>query len=280
VDELVVFYERGQDLAKEGKVDEAAANYMAAFDLAVGPDAFSRRTLLANKLAFLYWNAGKDDLARPWYEVLGEPMPKRAPTTMPFKRALKVLKKAGLCSSLTPKLTKMLLEEVYSNDFDEEEAEVVPFLQAYYTSDDYQALKDGFIHHDWRFGHETSDAPAEFSQLVDGNSQLLKQIGYAPGMQSAEHSSSPPEVLTVERRNGERLSFPVQGLDDIAAAFNRELEKVGDVRRFVALQTDGDWHAYFLFDQDTFRILCLSKLPTLPCESVPGVDEKRWLNNK
>lgn len=277
MDEVVVLYERGQELAKKGKVDEAAAAYTAAFDLLSGPDATSRRTLLANKLAVLYWNAGKDDLAKQWYAILGQPMPKRAPTTMPFKRALKTLQQTGRCASLTPKLIKTLLEETYGQDFDEEEVELVPFLQAFYTMENAQAINDGFMHHDWRFGQETSDALAEFAQVVGGTTQLLKQIDYAPGTPSFQHNSPPPNVLTLERRDGERLSLPVESLDDIAAAFNQQLEKIGDERCFVALETDGDWHAYYLFDKGTFKSLCRSRLPVLPCESVPGVDEKRWI---
>jgi len=85
--------------------------------------------------------------------------------------------------------------------------------------------------------------------------------------------------VTVEHRNGERLSFPVQGLDEIVAAFNQELERIRDDRRFVALRTDGDWHAYYLFDKKTFKSLCRGKLPAVPCESVPGVEESRWLKD-
>lgn len=264
VDDLVMLYEKGLELDKQGKVDEAAAAYTAAFELIAEPDSASRRKLVAGKLANLYWRAGKDKLSKKWYDVLGQPMPKRE-SAISFNRALNALQKTGRCTSLAPKLKEAILQRLYGEDFEEEDVELLPFLQAFYDEDMNEAVKDGFIHHDWRFGQETDDAPSEFAKLVGGTSPFLKQI------------AQQPDLITLERPNGEHLSLPIQSLNDVAAAFNQELENLGDERRFVALETDGDWHAYYLFDKNTFKTLCRSKTPVLPCESVPGVDEKRWV---
>jgi hypothetical protein len=112
-------------------------------------------------------------------------------------------------------------------------------------------VAEGYLSHDWRFGQETDDVVAELSARV--GRPLLRQLG----MKS--------NIIEVERASG-RLDIEVESLDDVVRAYNQALADAGDARRFVAVDTQGDWHAYFLLLLDVVSTIRGKKLLPLTCE--------------
>jgi hypothetical protein len=130
---------------------------------------------------------------------------------------------------------------------------VFEVLTLYYQEgdNDARAVAEGYLSHDWRFGQETDDVVAELSARV--GRPLLRQLG----MKS--------NIIEVERASG-RLDIEVESLDDVVRAYNQALADAGDARRFVAVDTQGDWHAYFLLLLDVVSTIRGKKLLPLTCE--------------
>jgi hypothetical protein len=57
-------------------------------------------------------------------------------------------------------------------------------------------------------------------------------------------------ALHVELPDGGEYAFDVRSLDDIVEFVNGVLAAAGEARRFYALQTDGDWHAYLALSHE------------------------------
>lgn len=162
---------------------------------------------------------------------------------------LAALKAFGLLGELNDSVLAQLADELCGADQLDEDFPVIDILDAYYLDEERGAArsqKDGYIRHDWRFGQETSDVVAEFAALLGGN-PLFRQLSYRDeGNQSR---------LAVRRDDGAGLSLIVQSLDDVAALFDYTLKERGDARRFFALETEGDWHAYLLLKIDRAKVL-------------------------
>ncbi len=281
MEDVIAHYEKANDLAKQGKTDEAIASYKAGLALlqqSKAPDASSRITYFATKLGQLCWKLGRYAEARIYYEMMGQKMPKPPTTTQPFHKGLKCLQNIGLLSELSKELKEEILEEIgLDSESADEELELIDFLQVYYAHESgglsSRAIKDGFLHHDWRFGQETGDVIGEICQLL--GKQTLRQIGYHS--EPCTETIGEKTLLTVESDTGERSSLEIQnGLDDIVAFVNRRLEGLGEKRRFVSIETNGDWFAYYLLDATAHKAIFGGKKPALEASNIPGIKGKSW----
>ncbi|RTL44490.1 MAG: hypothetical protein EKK48_04350 [Candidatus Melainabacteria bacterium] len=279
MDEIAESYLRAGDLEASGNLDEAIAEYKAGLALfsPTTADAATRKTYFLVKLRNLLWRLQRYEEARPVFEMSGEKMPRIPSDNQPFRKAIKTLQKEGLLADLSKKeMTRILQELDLELEDADDELEPIDFLQVYYDSSEpglsARAITDGFLHHDWRYGQETSDVVAEICQII--GKPVLKQIEYS----SVQRQDVVGEtvMLSVEFEDGKRETFPVDGLEDILAFVNKTLEKLGDARRFVSLETNGDWFAYYLFDQPKWKKIIGSKSPALSSDGIPGIDEKRW----
>lgn len=240
----------------------------------------------AGTVAELYLKARDLRKAKTFFNYIGHPMPHIVPEVKPFKSAIACLQKQNLLAELTAPVLKEILIELYGDPkIPSEQGDILQIIECYYRHDgsaklSARAITDGFLTHDWRFGQETDDVVAEICTLL-GGTPLFKQIRYARPSDSAVHSiyaTNATAQLIVENANGEQISFAVDSLIDIVAFFNQELQRRADKRRFISLDTEGDYFAFYLMDKVTYKALLNCKLPALPAdEEIPGgIDLKAW----
>lgn len=138
----------------------------------------------------------------------------RGPERERVTKALDDLRAHGIGRDLTGPPRDALLDGIDVSGRSVAEL-VFEALTLYYQEGDgdAQAAKEGYLSHDCRFGQETDDVVAELSARI--GRPLLRQLG----MKS--------NVIEVEF-----------------------LADAGDARRFLAIDTQGDWHAYFLVQPD------------------------------
>lgn len=130
--------------------------------------------------------------------------------------ALRWLRKTGIGRDLDgPELDELLDGVAGASELADA---VFQILRHHWLVDEARAIRDGYFEHDWRF--DPADAAAHLAARAGAGA--LPEPGGA-----------------------------VETLDDLVAASNRSLERAGDERRFHALETDGDWHAYLLLTPAT-----------------------------
>jgi tetratricopeptide (TPR) repeat protein len=181
---------------------------------------------------------------------------------MKLREAIKRLRKEGLAADLKPVVLWHITQDVLSGEPSEfDSTEILTVLDAYYCDQSNldRALKDGYIRHDWRFGQETDDLIAELSALLGGKAIFVQE-------------KNNPGMISVRRDDGTKFDINVEsgGMVSVVEFFNTELERRGDARRFYAMETNGDWHAYYLLPKTKFENL--SKLRLLPFEGMPPPD--------
>jgi hypothetical protein len=166
------------------------------------------------------------------------------------KKAAALLRELGVAPSLDDRALRRVLRELDS-------FALVDVLCAYYDEEPERAVADGFLTHDWRFGAETDDVIAEFAARVSGE-PLLVQI------------ENDPErgVLRARAKDGRDRAFDFgadASLATIAEAFDEELARAKDPRRFFSLETGGDYFAFLLLRPAVAsRLLRGRALPSLP----------------
>jgi len=204
--------------------------------------------------------------------------------TKTFASAIEALQKAGLLVDLTPAKLKQAVEEDMDIDFEDadDEIETIYFLQTYYSKGDHQghlspqAVRDGFLHHDWRFGQETQDVVAELCALVGDLPPKYRQLGFRKVART--DCVGIREFIDIEEPGTKTMhSVQVDSLDSVVAFFNQQLAAHGDQRRFVSIETDGDWHAYYLVNQDQYNKIFGGSAPALQATEIPGADTTSWL---
>lgn len=250
-----VYYYLGKTQLDERLLDEAIQNLTEAERLfgvtsPEDPDLRAAGLALYNALRL----AGR----------LPEPVP-----YVSFKKGLKALQKTGRLSELKLKEVKSIFKESgwdYQSECDDDGPEtLVNFMHRYYLEHEDLAVKDGFITHDWRYGQETDDAPAEFAALLGDANPLFKQL-----------SIDEDGCASMLCDTGEEFTITFEGLHDIADLFNAELKARGDERRFVPLDTGSDFYIYLLLKQKEFKALCQGKELVLPVDTTSGFEEFAW----
>jgi hypothetical protein len=227
--------------------------------------------LFARKLSLVYYALEKDDLAKPFFEITGFPMPRR-PSDLSISQTIKVLQQHGFLSDLDAKNRKRLLKKL-SHEYDsQDDIEPVRLLREYYCAEDNEqpsnaAIKDGFLAQRWQSPSDRDNVVANFAALVGGK-PMFRQIGY---------SGANEEFAIVEDRNGERKSFLFEIPDDVAALFNEELAEVVDKRRFLGCEQndDDECDVYVLISVEQYKTLFGGRRPIM----MPAMDaamEKCW----
>jgi len=275
MDEVIEKYERANDLVKEGNLDQAIEEYKAGLALLKRPgskDAASRINYFATKLTQVYWNQMRYEEARPYFEMMGQPMPKIPSKLQPFSKAVKTLQKVGLLADLSKKELVKLLDDM---DIDpqsaDEEMDLLGFLGIYYASQENglsdRAVKDGFLAHDWRFHQETENIAGEICQLI-GKPILQLESSSEIGDQF---------ILVGEAKSSDSSTITIDCLEDLIAFVNQALARICDKRRFISIETNADYFACFLVDPTAYKAIFEGKSPALTFDRIPGVDKKGWL---
>jgi hypothetical protein len=160
---------------------------------------------------------------------------------MTLDQQIAILQREHLVSGLSEQVMADLVAEEFDNRL--ADATLIAVLAAYYGSED-RAIADGYLQHDIHFRGETDDILAELSTRVPG-ARLPRQLRWGAERTTTERGHSETVVaLHVELPDGGEHSIDVRSLDDIVQFVNGILAAAGDARRFHALETDGDWHAY------------------------------------
>jgi hypothetical protein len=253
----VSLYEKAGELADEGRLEEAISTYKAGLDLiqAAEPRETNRIAYFAIKVGKLLWQTGRYKEAQPYFKMSGKDVPPIPITTQPTGKALAILKRQGLASELTNKMMKEICEEIGADP--EEDDIMVSVLASYYDHDSNglseRAIKDGFLHHDWRFGQETDDVFAEICQII--GKPIFRQLGY--------ETIEGKNFAKVETENGIESFEIFNGLHDIIAFTNAKLKSLGDERSFISMDTQGDWFAYYFLDPARAKAIFGGKRPVL-----------------
>jgi tetratricopeptide (TPR) repeat protein len=285
---LESLYNKAETLRKAGELEEAAAAYEAAIAKAKAsdsPDAAYHAKMFAGMLGPVYYKLQKYDLAKPLFEIVGHDMPKPPSNLKTTANGIKSLIKYNLLSELTPKLKKRIYEETG----DPMDSELIGFLTCYYQYgvDDQllpehkegervtpltpRALKDGFLIYDHRFANDSDDIAADLCDIIGGE-PMYHQV--------ESDFYSKPYKFVLGTTGGETIKVDVEDIDDIVAFFNEALEKRGDLRRIVSIETESDFSAWMIMSNAMFKDLCQSKVPTFKVEATPGVNVERWLKQK
>jgi hypothetical protein len=163
-------------------------------------------------------------------------------------------------------LSEQVMAEIVAEQFDGRlaDATLIAILAGYYGRED-RAVADGYLQHDVHFGGETGDVLAELAARVPG-ARLPRQLRWDAERKTAERGyREPVATLHVELPGGGEHALDVRSLDDIVQLVNRSLAAAGDARRFYALATDGDWHAYLALSSERARRLArVLRLEPLP----------------
>jgi cold shock CspA family protein len=138
-------------------------------------------------------------------------------------------------------------------------------LAAYYGHED-RAIADGYFQHGLHVGREAGDVLAELSARVPG-ARLPRQLRWDDERETVERGDSASvATLHVELPGGGEHALDVRSLDDVVRLANDSLAAAGDARRFYALATDGDRHAYLALTperaQRLAKVLRLEPLTT------------------
>jgi hypothetical protein len=168
---------------------------------------------------------------------------RRAPTRCEqrLRAGLQSLRAAGLLAELSDRDLDEIVDGLAAHLDEEELPDCEDFVAALdtYFSDPARgadrARSEGYLRHDWRFGQETDGVVAELAALAGGE-PLLRQLEIGE------------DFVRLADPAGREDTLAVESLDDVVAAYNRALEQAGDPRRFCALETAGDWHAYLLLE--------------------------------
>lgn len=172
------------------------------------------------------------------------PAPKAA---MTLDQQIAILQGEHLVSGLSEQVMAELVAERFDHRL--ADATLIGILDGYYASED-RAIADGYLRHDHRFGQETHDVLAELAARVPG-ARLPRQLRWDAAHTTAERGHRETvATLHVELPDGGEYSFDVRSLDDIVQFVNGVLAAAGDARRFYALETDGDWHAYLALSRE------------------------------
>lgn len=152
--------------------------------------------------------------------------------TIALEALVEVLVEQGLIDALSPEQLEELVEDTFNGDVEElEDWAAAAILQTVYA--ERSGAERGVVHHDHRFGSETSDVVAELSATLGGEPVAFKQIGVRD------------DALHIQI--GEKdwwVTFAPGGLDAIAHWMNFRLGEAGARRRIFSVQTDGDSHCY------------------------------------
>jgi cold shock CspA family protein len=173
-----------------------------------------------------------------------EPAGSAAPVreaALTLDQQIAILQGEHLVSGLSEQVMADLVAEQFGNRL--AGATLIGILDGYYA-DDERAIADGYLRHDHRFGQETDDVLAELAARVPG-ARLPRQLRWDAGRTSLEAGHRETvATLHVELPDGGEYALDVRSLDDIVRFVNGILAAAGDARRFHALETDGDRHAY------------------------------------
>ncbi|HEY9679106.1 MAG TPA: tetratricopeptide repeat protein [Drouetiella sp.] len=282
-DQIVAIYHAAEDLKRAGKLDEACTKYREGYDICLANqdhDSESRSKIFAAKLAELLYRLERHEESLPFFAASGMTAPKIV-NLKSFGAGIKVLRKLGYLSDLTPAKTKEICEDP------EEDGGAIPTaLIAYYdhglegetqpqssrvTPVTPRALKDGVTMYDHRFANDSDDVIADFAELI-GGTPYYKAI-------QLEFSNS-PFVVIVENEQGQQENWDIDDIYDIVAKFNQKLESNKDDRRFISVDTYADFSFWMLVTLDVLKKLVRSKPAVFGFESIPGIEDKKWTGKK
>jgi hypothetical protein len=166
---------------------------------------------------------------------------------MTLDQQIAILQGEHLVSGLSEQVMADLVAEQFGNRL--ADATLIGILDGYYASED-RAIADGYLRHDHRFGQETDDVLAELAARVPG-ARLPRQLRWDAAHTTTERGHRETvATLHVELPDGGEQALDVRSLDDIVEFVNGVLAAAGDARRFYALPTDGDWHAYLALSRE------------------------------
>ena len=179
-----------------------------------------------------------------------------------LEEALARAQEAGLGRTMTTRTLRALRADVFGDD--DEAAELFPILDTWYHDHPDLGVADGWVHHDWRFRNEVEDPIAELATL-SRREPLLHLIALDARTTTARGHQEDVLVLRLRTASGSEVEHEARSYADVVDRYNAALAEAGERRRFVSLDTQGDFFAYAFLDPDVAKRLAADRV--LPFES-------------
>jgi cold shock CspA family protein len=166
------------------------------------------------------------------------------------------LQREHLVAALSEHVMAQIIRDVFGGRASD--ATLARVLDAYYTRDEARSRYDGYVRSERPFRRGSGDVLAAIAVLIPG-AALPRELSWTPRRAPAgplpERRDSRPQhqtlgTLHVQLPDGRDRRLDVESLDDIVLMVNSALRAAGDARRLFPLETDGTWHAYFVFTID------------------------------
>lgn len=164
------------------------------------------------------------------------------PKPLSFTAAFKEMQTLGFLTDWKLADAKRVVNQLYGElpkRFGHEHS--LGLLSDYYgTGATDQAVKDGYLSHDWRFGQETNDIVAEF----------VRALKCPPAKQIKNDSDG------VVVRDDQDPTLEITVKDDVRALatfFQSRLDALKIPLRIIEIKTDGDWFAFAVRDESMIQ---------------------------
>ena len=180
-----------------------------------------------------------------------------------------------LVGTLSEHAMMQLVAEVFDGQLGD--ATLIDVIDAFYAHDAARARHDGYLRYERPFHQATDDVLAEIATLIPG-AAIPRQLSWSAQRPSggpradaftARLRLEPIGFLRARMPDGTEQVLEVDSLDDIVSLVNDALRVAGDGRRLYPLDTEGDWHAYFVLTADRAKRLA-NVLPF--ATSLPGIN--------
>lgn len=176
------------------------------------------------------------------------------------EEAVALLREHGIAASFDDEALDRAMTELEDPD-----ASLGDLLSFHYEESRDASIADGAFVCDWRFGGVTDDVFRDLSARV--GTALLEQI----------ENDTDRGVIRARTRDGRELRFDFRGanagsLGDIARAFDDELARTGDPRRFFSITTDSDFFFFLLIRPEA--ALALRRARVLRFDAHPALGDR------
>jgi hypothetical protein len=177
--------------------------------------------------------------------------------------AVRRLVEERLVRGLDDAVVDRLRDECWDGSEDQlEDAGLLALLTFFYETPD-RGARDGFVWHAVEFWHDCDDLVGELALALGDEPPLFQQRAVEVHADEAQ--------LRIERCDGQELSLAASSPRQVVQLFNAELHARGRPRRFVELETGGDWQMFVAIDLLVARRLVAEGV--LPVASLEALSE-------
>ncbi len=185
------------------------------------------------------------------------------------REAVKRLVELQLVRDLDEAKLDALREECWDGSEEQlEEAGLLAIITFHYETVE-RGARDGWVWHADEFWHDTDDAVAELSAALKIDTPIFKQLSTDERVSTAQKFRENVLAMELERDDGTRKQLEARSFADLVELFNKELRARGNGKRFIELDTGGEWQMFVALELKTARkLVAEGALPVADLESL------------